>query len=82
MNLENYTISGSPAYFLGHVACSKTATGKKIVKHINEILQKAYLSTEFYYAHEKWLIKSDLPKLRKYYLEVFNFLPDASKANH
>jgi uncharacterized protein (TIGR02285 family) len=81
VSLENYTIAGSPSYFLGHVACSKTATGKKIINHINEILKGSYLTTEFYTAHEKWLIKGDLSKLRRYYLEVFNFLPDTSISN-
>jgi uncharacterized protein (TIGR02285 family) len=73
--LESYTIADSPPYFLGHVACSKTETGKKIIAHVDDILQQAYLSNEFYYAHEKWLITGDLPKLRKYYFEVFNHLP-------
>ena len=82
ISLENYIISGSPPYFLGHVACSKTTSGKKTIAHIDAILQKAYLSTEFYYAHEKWLIKGDLPKLRKHYREVFNFLPKASIDSH
>lgn len=79
--LESYTIAGSPPYFLGHVSCSKTDVGKEIIHKINGILQQAYLSAEFYYVHEKWLLTGDLPKLRKYYLEVFQFLPNADENN-
>jgi len=76
ITLESYTIAGSPSYFLGHVACAKTKTGKQIIADIDEILQQAYPTKEFYYAHKKWLIKSDLPKLRQHFFEVFNYLPN------
>jgi len=78
VHLESYTIADSPSYFIGHVSCSKTAEGQKIIDNINNILKKAYLSNELYYAHEKWLLTGDLPKLRKYYQKVFNYLPEAS----
>jgi uncharacterized protein (TIGR02285 family) len=76
IELESYTIAGSPPYFLGHVACSKTDTGKQITSHINDILQQAYRTRAFYCAHEKWLDTGDLPKLRQYFYQVFNYLPD------
>ncbi|WP_019028367.1 hypothetical protein [Colwellia piezophila] len=82
ITLESYTIAGSPPYFLGHVSCSKTAVGEQIISQINDILQQAYLSTEFYYAHEKWLLSGDLPKLRQYYLEVFQFLPGVDENSY
>ena len=77
VHLESYTIADSPLYFIGHVSCSKTASGQKIIESINVILQQAYLNNELYFAHEKWLLTGDLPKLRKYYQEVFHFLPSA-----
>lgn len=82
VNLESYTIAGSPPYFLGHVSCAKTTTGKKIITDINKILKQAHQSKDFYFAHEKWLIKGDLPKLRKYYYEVFKYLPNQEKGTH
>jgi len=75
IELESYTIAGSPSYFLGHVACTKTEGGEQIIKHVNEVLKHAYKTTEFYQAHEKWLMVNDLPKLRQYFYEVFNYLP-------
>lgn len=78
ISIEGYTIADSPPYFLGHVSCSKTAIGALIIQRINEILQQAYQSTEFYYAHEKWLLSGDLPKLRKHFQEVFHYLPDVN----
>lgn len=82
VSLESYTIAGSPPNFLGHVACSKTAEGKKIIKDIDDILRQAYQSKAFYIAHEKWLLKGDLTTLRQYYLEVFEYLPEANLNNH
>lgn len=78
VSLDSYTIADSPLYFLGHVACSKTTTGQTIIRHIDNILRQAYLSNEFYYAHKKWLLSGDLPKLRQHYLKIFNYLPDTN----
>ena len=76
ISVESYTIAGSPPYFLGHVACSKTTKGKGIIRDIDNILKQAYQSKAFYDAHEKWLLKGDLAKLRHYYLQVFQHLPE------
>jgi len=76
IKLESYTVADSPPYFLGHVSCSKTKAGKQIIMHIDEILKHAYRTNEFYQAHEKWLMVSDIPKLRLYFNEVFNYLPN------
>jgi len=81
IKLESYTIAGSPPYFLGHVACSKTELGEEIITHINEILQQAYRTREFYCAHERWLDTGDLPKLRQYFYEVFKYLPDSDESS-
>ncbi len=81
IKLESYTIAGSPPYFLGHVACSKSEAGEQIIEHINEILQQAYQTREFYCAHEKWLDTGDLPKLRQYFYEVFKYLPDSDETS-
>jgi uncharacterized protein (TIGR02285 family) len=75
IKLESYTIAGSPLYFLGHVACSKSKAGKQIITHIDDILKQAYRTKEFYQAHEKWLMVGDINKLRQYFNEVFNYLP-------
>jgi len=80
IELDSYTIAGSPAYFLGHVACAKTETGEHIIQHINEILQQAYKTRDFYYAHERWLGTGDLPKLRQYFFEVFKYLPNGEES--
>jgi len=81
IELESYTIAGSPPYFLGHVACSKSKFGKQITEHVNEILNQAYKTREFYCAHEKWLNTGDLPKLRQYFYEVFKYLPDSDEVS-
>lgn len=75
--LESYTIAGSPPYHLGHVSCAKSAQGEKVIADIDNILEKAYLTQAFYHAHEKWLIEDDVPTLRKYFYQIFNYLPDS-----
>jgi len=80
IKLESYTVAGSPPYLLGNVACAKTKMGKQVITHINEILQQAYQTREFYHAHERWLNARDIPTLRKYFFDVFNYLPDSDKS--
>jgi uncharacterized protein (TIGR02285 family) len=80
LKLESYKIAGSPPYFLGHVACSKTEQGYTITGHINEILKQAYRTRQFYCAHEKWLDTVDLPIFRQYFHEVFNYLPEKTQS--
>lgn len=79
VKLESYTIAGSPPYLLGHVACARTKSGKQIITHINEILKQAYRTKAFYQAHEKWLMIDDIPKLRRYFKEVFDYLPSKNE---
>jgi len=69
--LESYHISGTEPYILGHFTCSKSKLGKQVISDINKLLFKAYSSNEFYQAHSRWLLPSDIQKLNQYYIEIF-----------
>jgi len=47
LNLKSIGIVNSPNYILGHIACSDTVVGHKIIKRVNEILKSLYSNKEF-----------------------------------
>jgi uncharacterized protein (TIGR02285 family) len=71
IEIESYKLAETPAYLAGHVTCSKSIFGKKVIKKINHILTNAYKTEEFYNAHAKWVPTSDLKTLNHYFNEVF-----------
>ncbi len=57
--------------WLGHVACSKTDWGKKIIGQIDEILLKERPTERYRGAYERWLDPNSLENYRRLYNEVF-----------
>ncbi|PCI62348.1 MAG: hypothetical protein COB35_03910 [Gammaproteobacteria bacterium] len=71
VNFKSIGVVNSPHYILGHVACSDTVAGHKIIKRVNEILQSLYSNREFYLSHTRYLDKNDVPVFNQYYTEAF-----------
>jgi len=69
--LESYHIAGTEPYILGHFTCSNSEFGKQVISDINNILSDAYTTEDFYNAHSRWLLPSDIKKLNLYYIKTF-----------
>ena len=72
LDLKAVGIVNSPKYILGHVACSDTPTGHKIINRINKILAELYPKEAFYQAHTRYLNNTDIPVFNRYYQQVFH----------
>jgi len=71
VNINSIGVVNSPNYILGHIACSDTIAGHKIIKRVNQILHNLYLSREFYLAHTRYIEENDVPVFNQYYTEAF-----------
>lgn len=69
--LESYSIANITPYILGFFSCAKGTFGEHVISQINEMLDKAYKTEEFYNSHTRWLLKQDIPLLNRHYIEIF-----------
>lgn len=72
--LTSLAIANTPDYIVGHIACSKSDLGKRVVRLINTRLLALYQDTEFFYAHSRYLADTDLINFAQYYKDVFKSL--------
>ena len=70
-NVYSVQIAGDLPYILGHIACSKTTLGETAIVKINRILRALYKTPEFYFAHQRYVPKSDHGLLKKNFKQVF-----------
>lgn len=66
--LEN---DGNYNAWLGHVACSKTPWGEKIIERINQILIKERPTERYRNAYERWLDENHIQLYRSLYDQIF-----------
>ncbi len=57
--------------WLGHVACSRTPWGERIIGRINAILRKERPTERYRQAYERWLDANQIPRYRELYDRVF-----------
>ena len=66
------TIEGVPDFISGHIACSKTDWGKRIITEINEVLPKVKNTTEYLEALSYWIKNNDnFEAYKAYYYNDF-----------
>ena len=71
VSLASLPIADTPEYIVGHIACSKSDLGEKIVQQVNTRLLTLYQQAEFFYAHSRYLADADLTNFSQYYMDVF-----------
>lgn len=71
VNVSSLAIAENSQFILGHIGCSQSELGKKVIKHSNEILQKLYRQPNFYQAHSRYLNATDLADFDQYYEQVY-----------
>ena len=69
--LQSLNIKGAEPYVLGHVMCSKTQLGKKMINIVDKILDKMYQEETFYNMHTSHLHEEDIPRFNKNFQKVF-----------
>jgi uncharacterized protein (TIGR02285 family) len=57
--------------WLGHVACSKTPWGAKIIQRIDAILREERPTDRYRSAYERWLDENQIPRYRELYDRIF-----------
>ena len=88
INVEKYQVSslaivGNDQFILGHIACSQSELGQRVIKQSNEILHKLYRQPVFYQAHSRYLSTMDLINFNRFYQQVYQVKPPVSlKANN
>jgi len=71
VQISSLAIAHSAKYIVGHIACSQSETGGRVIKHTNKILQQLYRQAKFYQAHSRYLNSGDLANFNRYYQEVY-----------
>jgi len=70
-NVYSIQIAGDLPYILGHIACSKTTLGEKLISETNRVLKALYRDYDFYYAHQRYVPRTDHLLLNKNFKDVF-----------
>jgi len=69
--LSSLSLANISEYIVGHIACSDSDMGRKVIATVNARLKQLYLDRVFYQAHRRYLPESDLNNFSRYYKEVF-----------
>jgi uncharacterized protein (TIGR02285 family) len=64
-------ISGTKPFILGHIACSRTQLGNKVIAQVNQIIKSLYLTDKFYLAHQNYISKVDSESFKQQFTNVF-----------
>lgn len=71
VSLASLPMADTPDYVVGHIACSKSDLGEKVVQQVNTRLLALYQQAEFFDAHSRYLAEADLANFAQYYMDVF-----------
>jgi uncharacterized protein (TIGR02285 family) len=71
IKMSSLEIAGMPEHIVGHVMCSKSEFGEKVITDINNVLVQLYKKNEFYKAHIDYIEQSNLFDFNKAYKNVF-----------
>jgi uncharacterized protein (TIGR02285 family) len=63
----NLHIAGVPPYIYTHVACSKNAWGKEIIRKVDAVLDKQRSTPDYRQLSERWYSESDKARVRQFY---------------
>jgi uncharacterized protein (TIGR02285 family) len=78
IDIHSLAIADNAKYVLGHVACSKSELGERVIKKIDDILLELYQKAEFYQAHTRHLNEADLDVFNQYYKSVYQVAPPST----
>lgn len=70
--IESYNIAGTSPYIIGHITCSKSEIGKKIINETNEILIRAHQTKAFHPVYQQWFLSSEMIELNIYLNKIFS----------
>lgn len=74
-SVDSLAIAGNDHYILGHIACSQSDFGRRVIERVNSTLHRLYRQADFYKAHSRYLNEMDMVNFDRYYQEVYQVKP-------
>jgi uncharacterized protein (TIGR02285 family) len=71
ITLHNLELAGEPVYANGHIYCSNSEFGQKLMQQVNQVMRKVVLERSYLDTHLSYISPARQPAFIRYYNQVY-----------